>query len=129
VTARGPRPAPPASGARDPWRALRIAAALALVLSLGAIARAGLAVRRGTAEAAAPPPERGAGAPAASARLPLPVALPPLPAGLLARAAGARALEREPCPPNRALGAADDGDARCAEPRQAVEIHWDVYDP
>jgi hypothetical protein len=107
---------------------LRVAAALTLAVALGAIARAGLAVRRAAPEGTARPPGAHARAPAAFTGLPLPAALPPLPAGLLARAAGARALERELCPPPADLGAADAGGGRCAEPRQAVEIHWDVSD-
>lgn len=106
---------------------LRLVAAGSAVLALAALAAVGAAPRR--AHAPARQPATAAPAPIAAvvpaARVVPRAAEPDLrdvPAGIIARAADARALERAPAcrgPARRAEGA-------CAPPRDAVEIRWDV---
>lgn len=128
--------------------AVRVAVLLRLAAAVAGIALAACERRapgsRGPAPAAvsAPDPRAARSSTAARAAVMVPPApapatsivrlppVPPVPAGLLARAAGARALVRDGCTPAAGAGAGDasSADGTCAEPREAVEIHWHVSD-
>jgi hypothetical protein len=108
---------------------LRLLAAAGGALALAALG-AGLLPGRRAPEPVRPPP-----AAARAAAIPAAVAdagasapdLRAVPAGILARAADARALDRDPeraplCRP----APAPRREASCAPPRDSVEIQWDV---
>ncbi len=105
-------------------RALAALAAAAVVALLGTAAL-------GARERAAPAPAAAVPADPAPAGTSRPVAAstvagravhPSVPAGILARAAGARALERAPACPPTAAGEPGCGGAE----RESVEIEWNV---
>jgi hypothetical protein len=108
--------------------ALRVVALAAGALAL-AVAGAGLVPRRSTAPVrpAAQPAQVAVVKPAvaATAAASKPARdLRDLPAGMLSRAADARALDRAPTPACRPPPRQDD--AACAPKRDTVEVRWDV---
>jgi hypothetical protein len=99
---------------------------LAAVGTLGAVVAGGGALlfprRPASRELAAPAAARPPPPAASPARAPVPEARVSVPPGILARAAGARALGPAPaCTPAPARG-----EGECAPPRDSVEIEWDV---
>ncbi len=101
---------------------LRLLAAALAATALAAGGAAMVVPRRPPGPAAEPASAVVAATGAAfPAGTPVPDAREVVPPGILARAAGARALERAPvCVPTPAP------ETECAPPRDSVEIEWDV---